>query len=77
MKAWINGKVVTLPDEEAIAITITKDEYPSYVSMKIHEKYSVDDEIAVIRQKEEKPEEYAEYYAYCEMVKAEAKALIK
>ena len=71
------GRVIELPDPEPIEIRITKAEYPSYVAMKIHEKYSVDDEIAIIRQKEEKPEEYAEYYAYCESVKKEAKALIK
>lgn len=76
MKACINGKVVILPDEP-IEIIITKDEYPSYVATKIHEKYSVDDEIAIIRQKDEKPEEYAEYFAFCEKCKTEARALIK
>ena len=72
-----NNGIVEIPDIEPIETTITKEQYPSYVAERIHEKYSVDDEIAIIRQKEEKPSEYAEYYAYCEMVKAEAKALIK
>lgn len=77
MKVWFNGKVIEIPDTEPTEISITKEQYPSYVAEKIHEKYSVDDEIAIIRQKDEKPEEYAEYYAYCESVKAEARKLIK
>lgn len=71
------GKVIYIPDTEPNEIKITAEEYPSYVSMKIHEKYSVDDEIAILRQREDKPEEYTEYYAYCEAVKAEAKNLIR
>lgn len=74
MFAKIRGKIIEIPDRE---IAITESEYPSYVSMKIHEKYSVDDEIAILRQKEDKPEEYAEYFEYCEKCKAEARALIK
>lgn len=72
-----NGRLIVLPDPEPIEFSITEAEYPSYVSSRIHEKYSIDDEIAILRQKNEKPEEYAEYYAYCESVKEEAKLLIK
>lgn len=71
------GRVIELPDPEPIEIRITKAEYPSYVAMKIHERYSIDDEIAILRQKTEKPAEYEEYYAFCERVKEEAKKLIK
>lgn len=70
-----NGKLIEMAEPEEFKIT--EAEYPSYVAMKIHERYSIDDEIAIIRQKEEKPEEYAEYFAYCEQCKTEAKALIK
>ena len=77
MYAKTNKGIIEIPDPEPIEITITAEEYPSYVADKIHEKYSVDDEIAIIRQKDEKPEEYVEYYAYCEAVKAEAKQLIR
>lgn len=70
-----NGKLIEMAEPEEFKIT--EAEYPSYVAMRIHEKYSIDDEIAIIRQKEEKPEEYAAYYQYCESVKKEAKALIK
>ena len=77
MLGKVNGTVVYASAPKPEEFRITKAEYPSYVAMKIHEKYSVDDEIAIIRQKDEKPEEYVEYYAYCEAVKAEARKLIK
>ena len=70
----IRGKIIEIPDRE---IKITEAQYPSYVAMKIHEKYSVDDELAILRQKDEKPEEYAEYFAFCEKVKVEVRRLIK
>ena len=41
---------------------------------KIREVYSVDDEIAILRQRDSKPEEFQEYYDFVEQCKAEAKA---
>ncbi len=72
-----NKGLLELPDPEPVEIKITEAEYPSFVAMKIHEKYSVDDELAILRQRDEKPEEYAEYFAFCEKVKAEVRRLIK
>ncbi|MDR1181792.1 MAG: hypothetical protein LBL13_07420, partial [Bacteroidales bacterium] len=49
---------------------------PSYnelVSRYIREEYSMDDEIAIIRQKAEKPEKFTTYYAFCESCKERAK----
>lgn len=51
--------------------------YAQRVSEYIREKYSIDDELAILRQKDEKPEEYAAYYAYAEECKAKAKELTK
>ena len=76
MKVLHNGKMIEMPDIKPKELKITEAEYPSYVAMNIHETDSVDDEIAILRQKEEKPEEYVEYFEYCEKCKAEAKALI-
>lgn len=45
--------------------------YEERVVNRIREKYSIDDELAIQRQRDTKPEEFAEYFAYCEMVKAE------
>ena len=36
-------------------------------------KYSIDDQIALLRQKDEKPEEYQEFYKFAEEVKAKVK----
>lgn len=60
-----------IPEEEP------SEEYqPTYeerVVELIRQRYSIDDEIAILRQKETKADEYAAWYAYCEQCKAEAK----
>lgn len=38
---------------------------------RIREVYSIDDELAILRQRDSKPEEFAEYNAFVEKVKAE------
>ena len=48
-------------------------EYENAVNAKIREKYTLSQELSILRQRDEKPEEYAEYYAYCEECKAVAK----
>lgn len=48
--------------------------YDDAVNELIRQRYSVSQEFAILRQKDEKPTEYAEYYAYCEECKATAKA---
>lgn len=40
--------------------------YDELVDIEIRKRYSVSQEFAILRQKDEKPTEYAEYYAYCE-----------
>lgn len=47
--------------------------YEERVVQKIRQRYTVDDELAIQRQRETKPEEFAEYNAYCEQCKADAK----
>ena len=60
--------------DELILKNIPKDKlYANLVSKLIREKYSVDDEMAILRQKETKPEEWKEYNSYCEDCKAKAK----
>ncbi len=49
---------------------ISQDEMIAKV---INAKYSIDAQIAVIRQKDTKPEEYAEFYAFAEKVKEDVK----
>ena len=47
--------------------------YEELVVEKIRERYTVDDELALLRQRDVKPDEFAEYNAYCEACKAEAR----
>ena len=60
--------------DELILKNISKDKlYANLVSKLIRERYSVDDEMAILRQKETKPEEWNEYNTYCEWCKTKAK----
>lgn len=47
--------------------------YNTAVNNEIRKKYEASDEFAILRQKDEKPEEYEAYYAYCEECKAYVK----
>ena len=52
----------------------TKSEvYGQTVDSLIRKRYSLWDELAILRQRDEKPEEYAAYNAYCEECKKKAK----
>lgn len=60
-----NGIVVEVEDE------VIEMSFKDRVISRIREFYSVDDEIAIIRQKDSKPEEFAEYNAFVEQIKEE------
>jgi hypothetical protein len=47
--------------------------YATKISNKIHKKYSRDAELSILRQRDEKPEEFAAYYAFAEQCKKEVK----
>lgn len=51
----------------------TNISYDEAVNAEIRKKYSESAEFAILRQKDEKPNEYAEYYSYCEECKAYVK----
>lgn len=48
--------------------------YKDIIVMKIRARYSINEELAILRQRDTKPEEFAEYDAYVEACKAEVKA---
>ena len=50
--------------------------YPKLVAQLIRDKYDFADELAIQRQREEKPEEFQRYYEDCEAAKAEARRLL-
>lgn len=51
----------------------TKAEYDAKVAELIRQRYSLDAELAILRQRESKREEFAEYDAYAERCKAKAR----
>lgn len=50
-----------------------KPTYEERVEQLIRECYSLNQELAIQRQRETKPDEFTEYFAYCEECKATAK----
>ena len=82
MKGYINGELRDLTPEEETAITSTqsKDEilydvlpYADCINTLIREKYSESDELALLRQRDTKVAEFAEYNAYAEECKQTVK----
>ena len=84
---WKNGQRYIIPDptpselaemqrvqEEQEKAYWTNISYEDAVNAEIRKKYSESAEFAILRQKDEKPTEYAEYYSYCEECKAYVKA---
>ena len=60
----------------SIRAGLQKDLYPDLIVYFIRQKYSIDDEFALERQKGRKPNEYEQYDTYCENAKAYAKELL-
>ena len=56
---------------------LQKDLYTDLIVYFIRQRYSVDDEFALERQKDRKPNEYEQYDTYCENAKAYAKELLE
>jgi hypothetical protein len=80
MKKYVNGQYIEMTAEEIAAMQAEAERaereywqnvpYDEAVNAKIRERYTESQEFAILRQRDEKPEEYAEYYAYCEECKA-------
>lgn len=50
--------------------------YESEIVRRIRQRYSVNQELAILRQRDEKPEEFAEYNEYVEACKEAVKTLM-
>lgn len=84
MKVLENGSYRDMTPEEVAAMEAQAAQaereywqsvsYDEAVDAQIRKRYSVSQEFAILRQRDEKPEEYAEYFAYCEECKAFVKA---
>ena len=55
---------------------VEKKEYEALVVSYIRERYSINDELSIIRQRDSKPDEFAEYNRYVEECKVRAKESI-
>ena len=51
--------------------------YGSLIEKKIRLRYSLSAELAVLRQRDSKPEEFAQYNEYVEQCKAEVKEMLE
>ena len=71
--AIVNGVLVVRDKTTELSRIKNTIEYPQLVENKIRKKYSVSAELAILRQRNSKPEEFAEYNAFCELCKSEAK----
>lgn len=71
----VNGVKMPLTEEEIAEAKneLLKIPYEQRVVDRIRQVYSVDDELAILRQRDTKPEEFVEYNEYVEQVKAEEK----
>lgn len=50
-------------------------DYDAEVNRLIRQRYTVSQEFSILRQRDEKPEEFAEYNEYCEWCKSEIKLI--
>jgi hypothetical protein len=76
MKAAINSKVIDIEVEENV-VAISQVSYGELVEQLIRERYTLGAELAILRQRDTKPEEFAEYNAYAEKCKTQAKEQLK
>lgn len=70
--AIVNGRLVKR-DKTSDVRLIQINSYPSLVDSKIRQRYSMSDELAILRQRDIKPDEFAEYNFYCEQCKLNAR----
>lgn len=75
MKICENGIYREMTEEE---LSVTEEgivlSYQERVVSRIREKYSIDDELAILRQRDTKPDEFSEYYNFVENIKRNQKS---
>ena len=75
VKMCVNGKFVEMTPEEIAELEMhrVKPDYKEQIVSAIRERYSVDDELAILRQRDSKPEEFQEYFDFVESIKQDLK----
>lgn len=71
MRVYENGTYRDMTEKEIAEMQTPSIPYEQRVVNRIREKYSIDDELAILRQRDTKPEEFAEYNAFVESIKTE------
>ena len=71
-----NVQILDAEDYARIPADKRQDRYGELVEGLIRKKYTVGAELAILRQRDEKPVEFAEYNAYAEQCKALAKTIL-
>lgn len=75
-----DGKIVyeyePIPEMQEEEMPIPEIPYEERVVAKIRERYSIDDELAILRQRDTKPEEFEAYNEYAEQCKKEVKDIL-
>ena len=74
MRTYDNGIYRNMTNEEIDELNLSDFNtipYEEWVVARIRSLYSVDDELAILRQRDTKPEEFVEYNAFVEKIKAE------
>lgn len=69
----VNGEKIEMTEEEIAEMKneLLKIPYEQRVVDRIRLKYSVDDELAILRQRDTKPDEFIAYNDFVESIKAE------
>lgn len=72
MRVFENGIYRDMTAEEMAELNTAEPiPYEQRVSDRIRERYSLDEELAILRQRDTKPEEFQAYFDYAERVKQE------
>ena len=73
MRVYEDGIYRDMTEQEIAEMEMNKQiiHYEKRVVARIREKYSVDDELAFLRQRDTKPDEFAVYNDFVEGIKAE------
>ncbi len=62
-----------MPKTKALIEKAKEPTYKDKIVIAIRQKYSVDDELAILRQRDSKPEEFKEYFDFVENIKQSLK----
>ena len=67
-----NGNYVEKNEADFPEVPTAEISYEEQVVLLIRQRYSLDEELAIQRQRDTKPEEFNEYFAYCEVCQQRA-----